>query len=489
MKKRQTYFNRKQIQFLQARQKTKSAIWGRGTGKSTLIAGVNYMRLKHLPKGKCFFSSTTYNQILTKTLPPIESKWQEMGLKEYDRETGGHYIVGNKPPKSFAKPYSKPKRYDNVITFWNGFTIEFLSLDRPDLARGGSFDGGDVDEAALVKKDHINRVILPSIRGNRHRFSHWLHQGINFYTSIPWKPSGYWVMEYEEKAKEYPEDYFWSEANYLDNIHILGEDWVTRMQRELGYLEFMIEVENKRIQKIEGGFYPFFDEEVHCYTPRYLYSTGERGIVTQGAKDYRNKEILELSFDFSGWFNCCTVWQEDLKLSIERMINSFHVKGDEKVNDLVDHICNYYKTHKNKFIRIWGEPRGHDRQAQSDTIYNDIAKRLNKNGWDCEIAVKAGRTTNHQQRYQFMEDVLREDTTNLPKIRINEEHCKDPIIALQVTEITHDYKKNKRLERDRNYPQQHAPHYTDTVDYYLIQKHGWKVDAAGDGGPGMVLFG
>jgi hypothetical protein len=482
-KRNKSYFNAKQLAFFRAPQKIRTLLWGRGTGKSTAIAGINRLKMGHLARAKVFFSSTTYSQILTKTLPPIEAKWQEFGFVE-----DLHYVVGRKPPKGFAKPYSPPKKYENVITFFNGYTIEFLSLDRPDLARGGSYDGGEIDEAALVKQEHFTKVLLASVRGNRHRFNHHLHQNVNLYTSQPWKPSGYWILEYEEKARAFPHDYYFSRANYKDNIAILGEDWVETMRREMGYLTFLMEVENEQLTKVEGGFYHWLDEEKHCYTPSYAYHLGQRGILVSGPKDCRPEELLELSFDFGGWFNCVTIYQEDLRAGVERMIDSLHVEGDEKVNDLVDQFTERYQHHQFKYVRVYGEPRGHDRRSTGDTIYTSIRKRLVKAGWEVDVRVQPGRTNNHLERYNFMETIGEEATPTLPKLRINQDNCKDVIIAMQLTEINEKFQKVKKAERDRNYPQQHAPHYTDTVDYYLVQKHAWKLYNPEEGRAGTVDF-
>lgn len=477
------YFNKKQIEVLKAPQKDRTMIWGRGTGKSTVIAGITRMKASALPRAKIFFSSTTYNQILTKTLPPIEQKWQEFGLIE-----DIHYVVGKKPPKNFVKALSAPRRYQNVITFFNGFTIEFISLDRPDLARGGSYDGGEIDEAALIQKEHYTKVLLPSIRGNRHRFSsHW-HGNVNKFSSIPWKPSGYWIMEDEEKAKADPENYFYSEARYTDNIEVLGSEWAERMRREMGYLEYLIEVENQRIHRVPDCFYPALDESKHCYAPGYNYGEGERGITVQGTKDIDSKQLLQVSFDFSGWFNCCTIFQSDPLSLTERMIDAIHVDGDLKVNDLVDKICRKYQGHKFKFVQIYGEPRGHDRRATGSPIYEDVKARFAFNGWDVELVVKPGRTHNHEERFLFMDDILKEEYRIYPKLRINEENCKDPVIAMQVTEVTPEFKKNKKKERDRNFPQHHAPHYTDTIDYFFMQKHGWRRKVDPTYQPNSVTF-
>lgn len=466
MKAVETYHNAKQIAFLQARQKSRTLLWGRGTGKSTAIGSLNYLKFINLPRAKVFFSSSTYGQILTKTLPAIELKWEEYGLKE-----GFHYVVGRKPPDNYTRPYSPPRKFENVITFFNGFTIDLLSMDRPDLARGGSYDGGCVDEAALVPKEHLDKVLLPSIRGNRNHFTHYLHHNWNLYSSMPWKSKGQYLLEYADKARAYPEDYFYSEATYLDNLVVLGPDYAETLKREMDHTRFIVEVLNQPLRRVPDGFYHRFSEGHHVYEPQYVYGSGPRGVTAEGFNDVDPKALLDIALDFGGWFSCASVWQQHDKE--ERCVNAFHVKEDGILDDLVDQICEAYNDHKFKRVRLWGEPAGHVKQAAvRDSNYDQMARRFRRHGWYVEICAPAGhRSSTHEQRHYFINDIFSEEYGHLPRVRINQEACSDLIFALLMTSINYDFKKDKSKERDRDYPQEHAPHYTDGLDYYLMQKH------------------
>lgn len=486
------YVNPIQQRFLRAGQGIKVMVAGRGSGKSTVIGLRTRQVMAEMPRAKTFFSSTTYAQILTKTLPAIESMWQGLGLKEWvSPYDPGHYVVGRRPPAGFEKPYSPPKKYQNIITFFNGYTIEFLSMDRPDLARGGSYDGGDIDEAALVKQEAFNRVILPSVRGNRHRFNSPLLHQVGLYTSMPWNTSGNYILGYEDLAKQQPDKYFYCEGTAEDNIHVLGREYIERLRSSMSPLEFAVEVMNQRITKVEDQFYHQFDEDRHQYMPKYVYDEGERGISLTGINDHNPDQLIEVSMDFSGWFNGMICFQE--RKNEERAFDSFFVKRERKIDDLIDDFCESYRTRQVfKYVRIWGEPRGHDQQPNSPTLYQQIQSRFQKNGWGCEVKAKAIRTTGHIQRHYFMNELLSEKNQQLPRLRINREQCKDVIISIQLTQVKPDFTKNKTKEKDREYPQEHAPHFTDMLDYYLYDKHVSKSRANGMSGmgiPGSVVFG
>jgi len=409
-----------------------------------------------------------------------------MGLIEHE-----DYVVGIKPPSHFTKCLDEPRKYENVISFANGRRIQLMSMDRADLQRGGTYTDGAADEAALIPHHHVTKVLIPSLRGFVREFNTPLRGVFRAYTSIPWKPSGYWSLDYELKAQSQPDMYHWEEANAYDNIDVLGQDYLTRLEAELPYLEFLVEVMNERVRKVADAFYHKFDPEKHTYTPGYIYTEGERGIILDkradpdGIKDahYKADDVLDLSFDFSGFFNCCTVWQEAMisegrtKRRMEYCLRQLFVKSSEgKVGELVDKFCTTYARHRFKAVRLWGEPRGHDAKADtSRTMFQQIQDRLVRQGWQVEIRVRPGQVKAHRERNYFMNEVLAETNPALPCVRYNDATCKDAIIAMQVTAVRDDYQKDKSKESDRAFPQEHAPHFTDTTDYYLMQKHGHRV--------------
>jgi len=458
---------------------------GRGSGKTTTEGGEQYRCMAEMPRSRGFLASSTYAQLLNSTLPAVEMKWGEMGLIE-----GEDYVIGIRPPRSFEKCLDEPRKYENVISFANGRRIQLMSMDRPDLQRGGTFTDGALDEAALVPHEHVTKVMIPSLRGFVREFPTPLRGMFRAYTSIPWKPSGYWSLEYEQKAQSQPEMYHWQEANAYDNIDVLGEDYLVRLESELPYLEFLVEVMNKRVRKVNDAFYHKFDPEKHTYSVRYLYDEGDRGIITTGIADphYKRDQLLDLSLDFSGYFNCATAWQGGTisdgrtKRLAEYMLHQFFVKGEDgKIAELVDKICVHYERHSFKVIRLWGEPRGHDPKSDTQrTVIQQIQDRFIRNGWNVEIKVKKGQVKAHKERNYFMNELLAETNNLLPTIRINDATCKDAIIAMQVTGTRHDFQKDKGNESKRSFPQEHAPHFTDTVDYYLMQKHGHRVGMRGN---------
>ena len=159
-----------------------------------------------------------------------------------------------------------------------------------------------------------------------------------------------------------------------------------------------------------------------------------------------------------------------------RCIRAMHVKFKEKLKSLVKNFCEIYKDHQNKMVYLFGEPHGTNKQPNSKPLYNQLQDLFSKSGWLATIMVEPyDKADLHKERYVYMNDILEEGEEKqwTPFLRMNADECEDAIIAMQKTRVTIDYKKDKGDEKKpEHFPQEHAPHYTDALDYYIKQKFG-----------------
>lgn len=469
---KQVYANKKQQQFLNSKARRRAFIGGRGSGKSTCYGQINYLRFNHLPRGKVFTAGLTYNQILTKTLPAAKEAWHNIGLVPYNKyNKSGHYVVGVKPPAHWYKPFQEPESYENCITFLNGYTIEMLSMDRSDLSRGGNYDGGDVDESALMKEEVVNKVLLPMIRANRYKFTTPWHWNFYHYSSAAWLPSGQWIYKYEELMKAKPDKYLYIESTAYDNQDALPPTYFEDLKAELTDLEFRVEVLNQRLNKLPNCFYPAFMEAKHCVWKTYYYDHDEdTGLTLVSQSDVNPRKPLDVSFDFNASFTCCIVGQEHG--SEYRIVNALHVKESTTnlIDELIDSLLKTYQNHPIKRINIYGDRSGNERSAGSNqTFYEQIMEKLRKHGWSWTMNVITSYPT-HQLKHRVINAILAEDNPRFPKIRINQHTCKFLILSILNSPITPDWKKDKTIERQM-IDQARATHYSDAFDYMIFRRY------------------
>jgi hypothetical protein len=473
------WVNKKQARMLGARQKTQGYLMGRGSGKSK---GMHYsmaQKLIMLPKGSFFLAAPSFEQLTSMSLKGLEDSWAAFGW-EKDRD----YVMFKEPPSDWERPHAAPESWKNCIAHKSGGYIQLLSDNRRDSRRGGSFDGGDIDEAAWCKKGFFEDVIVPSMRGNIEHFKdNPLWQCVRIFTSMPRSNEGLWIFEMiEDKYKDEvllkgegkTTDFFWLEGNALDNIEIWREEGIRRLKSTMSHLKFQIEVLNMRIRKAEKGFYPRFSEERHVKIfPREPIINPKTGEIFNGIKWLKRDEPIDVSFDFGGWFTCCLAEQYFEKENIDRTFKEFGRDGEDMLKPIVEDFCRFFdkQGQRCKMAHIYGEPRGHDKRPDGKTLYTKIKGYFADCKWDCEVLVAEGsKSDEHGIRYEDINEMFAESNEYLPKSEIDEEGCPNLIICLQTTEVKHDFKKDKSKERDRDFSQHLAPHITDAFDYKKEQR-------------------
>lgn len=471
--KRRVYVNEKQRQFLSARQKRRTYVGGRGSGKTSVAGHQTRMEMNYLPRAKVFLAGLTYTQLLLNTLPAMSDSWKSHGLREYDAKAGlGHYVIGKRPPAEWLKPYQPPRSFENVVSFLNGYTIQLLSMDRSELNRGGNFDGGHIDESGLVKHEHVTKILSPMIRGNIYRFNHYLHQTFCDYTSVPWMPSGQWVFNTEDLANEQPDEYFFLESTAYDNVDVLGEKYLRDLRNGMSQLEWDVEVMNKRLTKLPNSFYPAFSEDKHGVWKTYTYQhDDETGLTLPTDSDRDARRPLEASFDFNAAFTSMILCQEHGNEF--RVVDALWVTQSltNVLDALVGKFCDGYEDHQAKHLLIYGDRNGNNQQANSNlTYYQQIQAKLLERGWTSELMVQ-GLDPDHRLKHIAINELLAETNPRLPVIRINRNKGKFLIISIQQSPITPDWKKDKISER-QGIPQERATHLSDCFDNIVYRKYG-----------------
>lgn len=472
------WVNKKQEIMLNARQKTQVGLMGRGSGKSWLMQFSMAQKLLLLPRGGFFLAGPTMEQLTSMCLKGLKEAWAILGWEEEE-----DYVMFKEPPSDWQTPYAAPLSYKNCIAHRSGGYFQLLSDNRRDTRRGGSYDGGDIDEWAFIKKSFFEDVIMPSMRGNIEHFrDNPMWQVIRGFTSMPRDAEGQHIFELEDKYKDEvtvkgegnTTDFLWLEGNAYDNIEIWGEDGIRRLQGTMSHLKFQIEVLNMRIRKAEKGFYPRFSEERHVKQfPWEKLINPKTGEIYSGLKWLKRDEPVDLTWDFSGWFVCCLVDQFFEKENVDRTFKEFGREGDDMMKPVVEDVVKWLdkQGQRCRILHIYGEPRGHDRRADGPSLYTKMKGYFAKLDYVAEIMVAEGsQSDEHALRYEDINEMFAETDESLVRSEIDEEGCPYLITTLQTTAVLHNYKKDKAKERDRDFNQFLAPHLTDSFDYKKEQK-------------------
>jgi hypothetical protein len=481
------YLHTGQQLFLAHPAKTKAAVCGRGYGKTTMLGLGAYHCIANLPRSRGFFLGLTYSQILTKFLPPILELWERLGLKEHvSNSEPGHYVIGCKPPDHFEQPWAKIKKYQNVISFFNGAYIELLSMDRKDLNRGGSYDWGAADEVQGINRDRFYTEYHVAIRANPHRYNSPYHHTLLLTGSMPWLASGQWILDYEKEALQTPKEVCYLERPSYDNEKALPKDYFAKQKKFLPPMIYAIEIDNKRLRMIRNGFYPEFNDERHTYYAAFQYSDVMPEVQVLSAytptmTDYDSTRPMLMGWDFNAGVVSLVLGQE-----VNDELRIFDLIYETRENNVVDEaeeaelpktllqrvlkrFTNKYGTHQH-MIHIYGDHTGHNKSDRAPSSFEIIEAHLRKHKMYFINEVEKTTNPRHFKKYNLINDILREESPNLPKIRINQHNCKALIVSMQLAPILPDFSKDKSSER-KQIEVECQTHFSDAIDYMIFGRY------------------
>lgn len=278
---------------------------------------------------------------------------------------------------------------------------------------------------------------------------------------------------------------FWR-ASTLDNIDLLGVDYIAKMKRDLPPVVFAISILNMKKQHASDGFYSKLDiENIHGYVPEScpavedamhlkIASTviGGQQITTdyltpdfgelQKVKtcrmdgDCRDDKELYIAFDFNANINWVVTGQVYRSDKVGRdalhVISSMYVKNDRKLRELCQDWCRYYEPHKAKNRRVTffydhtAKHRGYAISGAQD-FKDVIIEELTRAGWEVN-AVYMGQAPAHELKHKDINESLA--GIGYPFIQFNTENNEPLIVAMENTAVSIGYdgfKKDKSKEK------------------------------------------
>lgn len=306
-------------------------------------------------------------------------------------------------------------------------------------------------------------------------------------------------------------------ASTLENVDVLGEEYIRQMKRDLPPYTFMVSILNVKIKKSNDGFYSNLDiDHVHGYIndsgidPLTManWSTQKATGIIDGKKitsesyqpdlkelserndcrmdaDCVNDLPLYLAFDYNANINTLVVGQVYQRDGVEavNVIKSFYVKNERKLRELVDDFSRYYapKRAVNRDVVYYYDStakQGASYALTDERFYQAVIKELERNGWNV-TAIDMGVPEKHEVKHRIINNGLA--GIEYPAIRINQLNNPDLIIALQLCEVSIGYQgfrkdksQEKKPETEENLPLQQRTDFTDAFDSLYLGCKFWR---------------
>lgn len=496
---------------------TSVIVAGRRTGKTDSIASPFVLRnMQRMPGSTGGIVVPTFKHGLTNTLPGLFAAWKRWGFIN-----GVHYVVGRRPPKSFAKPIIEPSDYEHVISFYNGSCAIIISQDRPGSSNSLTLSWILVDEAKFIDYERLKDETLPANGGIKSHFGHHsCNHSMMILSDMPQTQKGSWFLHYEEKmdkeliatiegtvyeiwrTKErirklnakgvavppYLKSYlrrldtnlnkmrsvaiYYKEYSSIENLQLLGENYIKQMKRDLTPKTFQTSILCQRIGIAKDGFYSSMKES-HKYNASdfgYLDSLGydfnPALLDSRADNDINPHAPICIGMDYNANINWIVAGQPNgRRLNI---IKSFYVKFERKIPALIEEFCRYYANHQNKTVVYYYDTTalGANYAVNEQDFHWVVCHEFERHGWQVED-VYLGNPMRHDEKYLLINQGFAGKQRLMPFF--NRQNNDDLILAVQSAGVTrgrNGFRKDKGGEKLAETEEDLLQHRTDGTDAF-----------------------
>lgn len=536
--KKNVYFNNPQRLTQLIAANTSVIVAGRRTGKTDSIAAPFVLRnMQRMPGSTGGIVVPTFKHGLTNTLPGLLAAWKRWGFIN-----GIHYVVGRRPPKSFKRPIIEPNDYEHVISFYNGSCAIIISQDRPGSSNSLTLSWLLVDEAKFIDYQKLKDETLPANGGIKSHFgAHSCNHSMMVLSDMPQTQKGSWFLHYRDKmdpelirtiegtvyeiwrtkerirkltnSKSPIPDYlkgylrrldrslnqmrsvavYYREYSSIENLQLLGENYIKQMKRDLTPLTFQTSILCQRIGIAKDGFYSSMREghkynasdfesldaafkslAVSGYGLEKAQANDEQSTLTsnhspltsQCDADVNTDAPIAIDIDYNANINWIVAGQPSgRRLNV---IKSFYVKFERKIPALVDDFCRYYAEHRCKTVVFYYDATalGSNYAVNEQDFRWVVVHEFERHGWTVE-AVYIGNPMRHDEKYLLINQGFAGKQRLMPFF--NRQNNDDLILALQSAGVSrgrNGFRKDKAGEKLAESEEDLLEHRTDGTDAF-----------------------
>ncbi len=524
---KKVYFNKPQRLTQLIGANTSVIVAGRRTGKTDSIAAPFMLRnMQRMPGSTGGIVVPTFKHGLTNTIPGLLAAWKRWGFID-----GIHYVIGRKPPKSFKRPIIEPKEYEHVISFYNGSVAVIISQDRPGSSNSLTLSWLLIDEAKFIDYQKLKDETLPANGGIKSHFGkHSFNHSVMILSDMPQTQKGSWFLHYKEKmdvdlirtiegtvyeiwrTKErirslnangepvppYLKSYlrrldtnlnkmrsvavYYREYSSIENLQLLGENYIKQMKRDLTPLTFQTSILCQRIGIAKDGFYSSM-REAHKYDANnneYLDTVWSSDEFKSGTVDATHQLVYSslcdsdvdpnapicIGMDYNANINWIVAGQpRNRRLNV---IKSFYVKFERKIPSLVEDFCRYYANHANKTVVFYYDATalGGNYAVNEQDFRWVVVHEFERHGWRVE-AVYLGNPMRHDEKYLLINQGFAGKQRLMPFF--NRQNNDDLILAIQSAGVSrgrNGFRKDKSGEKLAESEESLLEHRTDGSDAF-----------------------
>lgn len=478
---------------------TTYCLWQRAGGKTGGGIGPRIERLSEvMPRSQSLLFSDTYERLTDRIVPNIiEFQTNKLGLIE-----GVDFVKYKKPPDHWAKPIFPLDKFDKVISYSSGFALCLVSLHVEGSANAFNAQSATGDEVKFCDEEKIDSEVMPALRGCEKEFGHLPEYLSMWMFTDKYGPKVKWLLRKKKlvnkkaveivyalqleilKLQEEKKNYSSSATIYkYDNLIDAYKEKADNIRKNLVYYSDMKPYENlsvlgerffrraKRIAKTEYVYNVAFlnhdpDKIEHTYYPTFTNYN-----KYQSDKDYDPLAPFITALDYQWRISPMPVAQlttlSGRKQTSLNFIDAPYVLHPLGLEDVVNQFCKKYEKHLNKQIHYIYDHTAIGRTPTKRVFKDVVVETFVANGW-VVIEHYTGDAPDQDIKFENIKPWL--INRGVFAVMINEHACDQMIKSIEQTPgmtVNCNTKKDKRKERDMNWPAEDATHFSDTFDQIL----------------------
>ena len=279
---------------------------------------------------------------------------------------------------------------------------------------------------------------------------------------------------------------YYKEYSSIENLQLLGENYIRQMKRDLTPLTFQTSILCQRIGIAKDGFYSSMREK-HKYDAsnfEYLDSLGYDALLDDAeqhpSSPYSPSSILDsradrdcnplapicIGMDYNANINWIVAGQTSgRRLNV---LKSFYVKFERKLPALIEDFCQYYAFHQNKTVIFYYDTTalGSNYAVNEQDFRWVIIHEFERHGWTV-VDIYLGNPMRHDEKYLLINQAFQGKQRLMPFF--NRQNNDDLILAIQSAGVTrgrNGFHKNKAGEKLAETEENLLEHRTDGSDAF-----------------------
>ncbi|WP_438946750.1 hypothetical protein [Sediminibacterium sp.] len=484
---------------------TTYALWPRSGGKTGGGIAPRILRLdKVMPRSQILIVSDTYERLETRIIPNVMNFF----IEKFKLIEGVDFVKYKKPPENWTKPLVPLDRFERVISFPSGMALCLVSLAVEGSANAFNAQAAIFDETKFLKEADINTEVVPALRGAEDKYGHLPEYLSKWFFTDKWGDVKWLlnkrklvdkkavdvvrvlqmeIFRLEKEAQSYVSPIY--KRQYRDKIQAI-ETKINRIRKHLIFVSEMAPYENKQVV---GEFY-FKSQKRTCKKLEYdvailnkdpdqieqcYYPTFSSKNKYEGLEDINATLPFIVAMDYNFRISPMPAAQLSRlpgnEIRTVNIVDYHYAENPKGIEDTISSFCKTHENHQNKLVHYIFDHTAIGRSPIKTTFKDEVVKAFHSNKWDV-IEHYIGDAPDHDVKHLALKRIY--ENMGEDAVMKNLVTCEMLIKSIEQTPaiiVNGVTKKDKRTEKDKNFPAAESTHGGDACDQLLWGLFEWGI--------------